>query len=112
MPLPDGAAEQITELFCEKHVSQAKIAQIVGISIPRVQRFLVAQGFYRPRPAVRTAERESQVMEAVQAYLDGEKVVEICTTYNINPAELYRELRARKVPYRTEKEDTHVQHVY
>src|SRR5678809_1414992 len=93
--------EQIVQLYREAHLSQARIAQEVGIAIPRVRRHLVEAGLYRPRAAVRTPAREQQLSVAVLAYEDGEKVVEICQTHHVNPAELYRELRARHIPYRT-----------
>lgn len=92
---------RIEHLYREGRLSQARIAQDLEIAIPRVRRHLMEAGLYHPRAAVRTPEREQQLSEAVLAYQDGEKVVEICQTYEVNPAELYRELRLHNVQLRT-----------
>lgn len=101
IPLPPEVQEAIEHAYRDLGHSQARIGQDVGVSIPRVRRHLITRGLYNPRPSVRTPVRESQLAEAVQAYVDGEKVIEICQTYLVNPADLYREIRLRGVPLRT-----------
>lgn len=100
--LTEEQQRRIEDLYRNGGHSQAHIAQIVGVAIPRVRRHLIEAGLYVPRASIRTSEREQQLSEAVLAYQDGEKVVEICQTYEVNPAQLYQELRARKVPFRTQ----------
>lgn len=106
LPLPDSVKSRIEKLYTQDRLSQAKIAELVGVSIPRVQRHLIAAGLYTPRPPIRTPERAAQLDEAVSAYIEGDKVVDICQGYEVNPAELYRELRARNVPFRSRREES------
>ena len=102
IPLLIGQKAYIERAYASQSQSQARIAQHLDIAIPRVRRHLIEAGLYHPRPPQRSPEREEELSEAVQAYIDGERVVEICQTYNVNPAELYREIRTRGIPYRTQ----------
>lgn len=101
VPLLTGQQHYIERAYYHLGMSQAKIARNVGVAIPRIRRYLIERGLYAPRSATRSELREQVLDDAVQAYIDGEKVVEICNGYDVNPAELYRRLRQLEVPFRT-----------
>lgn len=107
-PIPGRPREPLfvgQQLYIERAyeilgLSQAQIASHVGIAIPRVRRYLIERGLYAPRSPTRSRAREALIASAVEAYIEGEKVVEICSTYNVNPAELYRMLKDLNIPLR------------
>lgn len=100
VPLLLGQQLYIEQAYTQLGLSQARIAQDARVAIPRVRRHLVDKGLYSPRPPTRTIARAKVVEEAIEWYSRGEKVVDICTILEINPAELYRALRENHIPFR------------
>ena len=101
VPLLVGQMLYIERGYTILGLSQARIAQQVGIAIPRVRRYLVDKGLYLPRNMRRTPARLQQLAQALEQYVNGDLVIDICQTYKVNPAELYKLLRAKNIPFRT-----------
>ncbi len=95
-----GQAAYTERAFRHAKLPHQRISLHIRAAATRVRRHLLEYGLYTPRHIDRS-ELHDRTVQAVAAYLMGDKVIDICATFNIGASELYKALHRRGIPLRT-----------
>lgn len=101
-PLMYGQQCYAKVAFSYARIPHSRIASYIGVSLPRVTRFLTESGLHIPKRH-HTAAHINSVLQGVQMYEDGVPVADILGQTNLPVSELYKGLRQYKIPLRMRK---------